>query len=73
MEDYIPIEKPGKIKNFGSSFIRFKDKNNTLKKLGDKEEPKSIFERLRDKDENKHMEGLREVKFRHSKNKDKIN
>ena len=45
MEDHIPIEKLGEKKNFGSSRIEFRDKNNLLRKLGDKEEPKSIFER----------------------------
>ncbi len=73
MEDHIPIEKPGERKNFGSSFIRFRDKNNVLKRLGDEEESKSIFQRLRDKDENRHMQGLRDVKFRHSKNKESFN
>lgn len=69
MEDHIPIEKLGEKKNFGSSRIEFRDKNNLLRKLGDKEEPKSIFERLRNKDEDKHVQGLREIKLRHSKDK----
>ncbi len=69
MEDHIPIEKLGEKKNFGVSNIKFRDKNKFLKRLGDEEEPKSIFERLRNKDKDMYAQGLRDIKFKYSKKK----
>lgn len=65
MEEYFPIEKPKEKKDFSSSYAKIKEDKG---KRTDDDHPKSVFQRIKDKDKDRHSQGLKDIKAKSSKN-----